>query len=336
MISRQVVALQTRCDSVAPADTTRRAAPAENAASVTTRVCSTRPSRRPGRERNHPRPRLARRARSPIVRRARDELVDDTGEPDGYGVTARPAGRRVERDQPRAGDEDNRPAALEERGRPTRDRTMRPQQLAGVEPVEPRNAVVADGEHSRPCRIDVHPDHGMPRPDDGAYARPIERKPQRVLRPGGRLDPRGLERELDPELGVAVEHGERARDELRRSAPSEPGRAPGSVGRTRRPRAPSLPRGRRAHRKRETRAAGGGDARRRSRAQRRARRRDGSSTRAPHPRGRRGRSPSVQPRPSGGSGGRRGRPRHHVRRHPCSARTVRGRTSRGRSSCPRA
>ena len=91
---------------------------------------------------------------------------------------------------------------------------MRPQQRAGVEPVEPRNAVVADGEHSRPCRIDVHPDHGMPGRDDGAYARPIEREPQRVLRPGGRLDPRGLERELDPELGVAVEHGERARDEL--------------------------------------------------------------------------------------------------------------------------
>ena len=169
---------------------------------------------RPGRERNHPRPRLAREHDRRSSVRARDELVDDTGEPDGYGVTARPAGRRVERDQARAGDEDNRPAALEERGRPTRDRTMRPQQLAGVEPVEPRNAVVADGEHSRPCRIDVHPDHGMPGRDDGAHARPIEREPQRVLRPGGRLDPRGLERELDPELGVAVEHGERARDEL--------------------------------------------------------------------------------------------------------------------------
>ena len=212
-----------------------------------------------------------------------------TGSPRGLPVAASSV------TSARAGDQDDRPAAVEERRRPTGHRRCDHSRSPVSSSIEPRDAVVADDEHARPCRIDVHPDHGMPGRDDGADARPHRaRAAKRVLRPGRRLDPRRLERELDPELGVAV-RARRARSRRAgRSAPSAPGRAPRCAGRTRRPRAPSLPRGRRARRKRETRAAGGADAPRPSRARPRAPRRDGSSSRAPHRRGRRGRSPSAR------------------------------------------
>ena len=224
---------------------------------------------------DRPRPRGARRrpsGRSRATIRHAHACVATTGSVDD----ARASGGRRHRavDRRRAVPSGSRSACRPSPGSTTTDR--RPRSAAAPlddrtcdrtppgRAVEPRDAVVADDEHSRPCRIDVHPDHGMPRRDDGAHARSTvearrsassARASARSARPRARARSRARDRCSESRTARSRRAG--------RSAPSAPGRAPGSAARTRRPRAPSLPRGRRARRKRERRAAGAAAARRR-------------------------------------------------------------------------
>ena len=80
--------------------------------------------------------------------------------------------------------------------------------------VEPRDTVVTDGEHPRPGWVDFHADDRMAGVDLPALPRGVERLPKGVLRTLRRLDAGRLEPKRDPELGVAVAHRERTRDEL--------------------------------------------------------------------------------------------------------------------------
>ena len=106
----------------------------------------------------------------------------------------------------------DRPSSVNAAAAPStrRDHRRRPDD----DVVEAGHAVVADGDDSRPGRVNIHRDDRPAGVDHPSKAGKVERPPQRLLGAGRRIETRPLECQGHTELRICLERGKRACDQL--------------------------------------------------------------------------------------------------------------------------